>query len=67
MEAKIRANRGVFMGKWKRKGLVLHWKEKSETGLSVKYKERREEKGGTFGRGHSGTRGKKLRKNQREK
>ena len=45
MEAKIRAKRGGFMGKWKSEGLVLHEKEKSKGGFLVeKRKDLRAEK-----------------------
>ena len=47
MEAKIRAEGGVFMGKWERECQVLALKREKVRGLSVKW--RREERGkGTF-------------------
>ena len=47
MEAKIRAEGGVFMGKWKRECQVLALGREKVRGLSVKWR-REERKRGTF-------------------
>ena len=47
MEAKIRAEGGVFMGKWERECQVLALGREKVRGLSVKWR-REERKRGTF-------------------